>query len=337
MSVALRADGLWKSFHSRHGLFGTRSFDAVQGVSLEVARGETLAVVGETGAGKSTVGRLLVGGLEPDRGTVHLGDTDVVALRGRQRRAVRARLRMIFQDPFSSLDPRWRVGASVAAPLRIHTNLSASDRREEVARLLERVGLSASMATRYPQEMSGGQLQRVAIARAVATGPEVVVCDEPVSALDMSLRLRVLELLSSLQAEQDLAYVFVTHDLSLVPSIADRVAVMYRGRIVEQGPAAAVLAEPMHPYTRALVAAVPIPDPSRRRRPTKAAAPTKAAVADPQRSFPGCDYADRCPEAEDICSRAVPALGELAAGHLAACVVRQREVAPAAGPAQMAD
>ena len=265
--VLLEATGLSKSFPARRTLLGrTRDVhNAVQGVDLTVHRGETVAVVGESGAGKSTLGRLVLRLIEPDEGSIVLDGVDVRALRARQLRALRKRMQMIFQDPHSSLDPRMVIEDAVAEPLVLHFDLTADERRARVLDLLARVGISEHQADRYPYEFSGGQLQRIAIARALAVEPDLIVCDEPVAALDTSIQAQVINLLHDLQEEHGVAYVFISHDLSLVRLIADRVAVMYQGRIVEEGPTASVFEDPQDPYTRALLDVIPVPDPRRRR------------------------------------------------------------------------
>ncbi|MGW6456248.1 ATP-binding cassette domain-containing protein [Streptomyces sp. NPDC055078] len=240
---------------------------AVRDASLHLEAGETLAVVGESGAGKSTLGRLVLRLIEPDRGTVVFDGTDVAQLGRRELRGLRRRMQMIFQDPHSSLDPRVPVGVSVAEPLLVHFGTGRAERERRAVDLLDRVGLSRATAHRHPGELSGGQLQRIAIARALALEPALIVCDEPVAALDMSVRAQVLNLMSDLQSELGLAYLFISHDLALVEVIADRVAVMRQGEIVETGTTADIYLRPRHEYTRELLAAVPVPlPPSMRER-----------------------------------------------------------------------
>jgi peptide/nickel transport system ATP-binding protein len=264
----LEATGLTKSFPAGRNLLGrpTRSTIAVDGVDLRVNRGETLAVVGESGAGKSTLGRLLLRLIEPDEGRLVLDGTDVLALRSKELRGLRKRMQMIFQDPFGSLDPRMVVEDAVAEPLVVHFGMQQGERRARVLELLDRVGIGEHQAERYPHEFSGGQLQRIAIARALAVEPDLIVCDEPVAALDVSIRAQVVNLLHELQRERGVAYVFISHDLSLVRLIAHRVAVMYQGRVVEEGETAALFDDPQHPYTQALLDVIPVPDPRRRAR-----------------------------------------------------------------------
>ncbi|HVO32254.1 MAG TPA: ATP-binding cassette domain-containing protein, partial [bacterium] len=266
MTALLEARGLAKSFPVARTLFGrpTRTVQAVVDVSLEVARGTTLGLVGESGCGKSTVGRLLLGLLPPSAGTVRFDGADLSELEGDARRTARRRMQMVFQDPFGSLNPRMRVGDAVGEPMEIHRpDLSAAERRARVDALLARVGLSAVHAARFPAEFSGGQRQRLVIARALAADPDLVVADEPVSALDVSIQAQVVNLLRDLQAERGLTYVFVSHDLKVVEHVSDAVAVMYLGRIVERASAAELFARPTHPYTQALLSAVPDPRPGR--------------------------------------------------------------------------
>ncbi|GAA3137753.1 ATP-binding cassette domain-containing protein [Rhodococcus baikonurensis] len=264
--TALAVSGLTKSYPVKRNLLGrvVQSVDAVQGVSFEVRRGETLALVGESGAGKSTVGRLALRLIEPTSGSIKVLGDDITTMGASDLRKVRTRATMIFQDPYKSLNPRAQIRYSIAEPMLSQGGYSASDRAERVARLLDRVGLTSEHLNRYPYEMSGGQLQRVAIARALVTDPEIVVCDEPVAALDMSIRSHVVNLLRELQEERNLAYLFISHDMSLVRVIADHIAVMKRGELVECDDAAALFTNPRHEYTRTLLSAIPASHPSRR-------------------------------------------------------------------------
>jgi ABC-type oligopeptide transport system ATPase subunit len=275
----LEATGLHKGFPAGRSFLGRSrgTNHAVRGVDLTLARGETLAVVGESGAGKSTLGRMLLRLIEPDRGSVRLGDVELLALRPRELRATRRRMQMIFQDPYSSFDPRMVVADSVGQPLALHLGLRGTALRTRVLELLDRVGIAEDQADRRPDEFSGGQLQRIAVARALAVDPDLVVCDEPVAALDVSVRAQVIALLGELQRERGVSYVFVSHDLSLVRAIAHRVLIMQQGLVVEEGPAAEVFAHPSHPYTRALLDAVPVPDP--RQRPARGRAPARGPTA----------------------------------------------------------
>jgi oligopeptide/dipeptide ABC transporter ATP-binding protein len=301
---------------------------ALAGVSLELAEGETLGIVGESGSGKSTLAKLLVRLEDPTSGTVELDGVDLTALRGGPLREQRRRIQMLFQDPYSSLNPRQRIGAILGEVLAVHRLAGdARGRERRIGELLDLVGLDTRLARRYPHELSGGQRQRVGIARALAVEPKVLLLDEPVSALDVSVRAEIMNLLDDLRRDLRLAYVFISHDVSMVRHISDRVAVMYLGRIVEQGGWKPVLDEPAHPYTVALGAAVPVPDPS-------LAEPIHATVAgevpDPANPPSGCPFHPRCPLAEDVCRRTDPALLPLRANHDVACHVALRQAAPVA-------
>lgn len=266
MTDAIAVSGLSKSYVVERNAVGrvTRTVDAVKDVDLHVASGETLALVGESGAGKSTIGRLVLRLIEPDAGRIELLGQAITALDRRQMRRMRTRATMIFQDPYKSLNPRLFIGSSIAEPMAAVGDLSRRDRRDRTVALLERVGLGASYLDRFPYEMSGGQLQRVGIARALATDPDVIVCDEPVAALDMSIRSQVINLLRDIQRERNLAYLFISHDLSLVRVIADRVAVMRRGEIVENGATESLFEAPSDSYTKTLLSAIPQTHPRRR-------------------------------------------------------------------------
>lgn len=266
----LEVQGLRKAYGGRRR--GAEPIVAVDDVSFEVHRGRTLALVGESGAGKSTTGLLVLRLVEPDAGSVVLDGVDLLGLDRHRLRRQRPKMQMIFQDPQSSLDPRVPLGRSVAEPLKVNFGMNRSDRERRAADLLRRVGLGDDLFGRYPHELSGGQLQRVAIARALTLEPALIVCDEPVSALDVSVRAQVLNLLLQLQDEMALAYLFISHDLSVVRAVADEVIVMSAGRIVEHGTNEAIYTDPRHPYTRELLAAVPATDPARRKRPPAPAA-----------------------------------------------------------------
>jgi peptide/nickel transport system ATP-binding protein/oligopeptide transport system ATP-binding protein len=317
MTTVLVAEDLSKSFVVKRNVAGrvTERFAAVRHVSFELAAGETVALVGESGAGKSTVGRLVLRLVEPDSGTVRFLGEDCAGKSRRELRALRSRMRIIFQDPYSSLDPTIGVADAVAEPLVLHTDLSKAERRSAVRELFRRVGLGEHHLDRYPYEFSGGQLQRIAIARAIAPGPDLVVCDEPVAALDMSVRAQVVNLLRDIQEERGIAYLFITHDLSLVRLIADRVAVMYQGEIVEMGRTASIFEDPQHPYTRALLDAVPIPDPSARRVRRSVGPLDLSFVARPT----GCAFVDRCPIAMPVCATTAPGLFGASGDHVVAC------------------
>jgi oligopeptide transport system ATP-binding protein len=290
---------------------------AVDGVSLSVARGETFAIVGESGCGKSTLARLLARLAEPDSGRVLHGGRDVTELSQRALRPLRRDVQMIFQDPFSSLNPRMTVGALVEEPMRAHGIGSAADRRARAAALLARVGLRPELAGRYPHEFSGGQRQRIGIARALALDPSFIVCDEPIAALDVSIQAQVVNLLEDLQQQMGLTYLFISHDLSMVRHIATEVAVMYLGTIVELAQRDQLYASPRHPYTQALLSAVPVPDPeieSTRRRVI-----LKGDVPSPANPPSGCRFRTRCPIAEARCAAEAPAFRKLADGRRVAC------------------
>lgn len=256
---------LVKTFPQKRNFLGrvVSTVSAVADVSFEVAAGTTLAIVGETGAGKSTVGRMILRLIEPDSGSVMVKGTDVLALDRRALRSMRRNMQMIFQDPYSSLDPRMVVAATIAESVRLHSDLGGSALDDRVAELMRDVGMSPDQADRYPHEFSGGQLQRVAIARALAPRPELIVCDEPVSALDVSIQAQVLNLILDLQAEHQLTYVFVSHDLSVVRYVAQEVIVMNHGRVVERGPTEQIFTDPVEHYTRELISAIPHPEPCR--------------------------------------------------------------------------
>ncbi|PZW51027.1 peptide/nickel transport system ATP-binding protein/oligopeptide transport system ATP-binding protein [Humitalea rosea] len=310
MTALLEAYDLVKHFPVRDAIGRKRgAVHAVDGVSLSVAAGETLAIVGESGCGKSTLGRLLLGLIPPDEGQVRFGGEELTQLSPAALRARRRDMQMIFQDPYASLDPRQTVQDAVAEPLRLHRIVPRAGEIARVASLLTRVGLSPEHARRWPHEFSGGQRQRVAIARALASGPRLILGDEPVSALDVSVQAQVIELLRGLISEMGLAFILISHDLGVVRQIADRVAVMYLGRIVEEGPSEALLAAPRHPYTRALRAAVP----GGGRR----AAPVSGDVPSPINPPSGCRFHTRCPHVEDICRSVVPPLADGVACHLA--------------------
>lgn len=298
-------------------LGGTTRVYALDDVSLTVDAGETLAIIGESGSGKSTLGRLALRLLEPTRGTVHFEGTDMLALRGPELRRLRARLQIIFQEPFESLNPRMRVADIIGEPLAIHRpHLARQERRAAVARVIEQVGLAPDMARRYPGELSGGQQQRVGIARAIVTAPSLIVLDEPTSSLDLSVRAQILQLLADLQAELGMGYLFISHDIHTVRYVSDRIAVMYRGRVVETGPSAQVFADPQHPYTRALLAAALPVDPDEELAPAR-------LVGDPlspTQLVTGCVLYGRCPVGEDRCVHDEVRLTPVAADRAVACI-----------------
>jgi peptide/nickel transport system ATP-binding protein len=296
---------------------------AVDGASFEIARGETLGLVGESGCGKSTLGKALLGLVPATAGTVTFGGAKVPLGSESAMRPFRRRMQMIFQDPFGSLNPRHSIGRILATPLKVHGVASAAERTAAVQRMLELVGLPPESVARYPHEFSGGQRQRIGIARALILNPELVVCDEPVSALDLSIQAQILNLLSRLKDTLGLSYLFVSHDLSVVRYVSDRIMVMFLGRIVETGPAGQVWSRPLHPYTRLLLDSVPAPHKA-------GAAPLVHSPPAPQPSPRGCRYHPRCPLATDVCRSDDPALRPLARSHAVACHHAERMLAAAA-------
>ena len=325
--------GVTKNFPVKRGFLGgpQKFVRAVDGIDLEIHLGETLAIVGESGCGKSTLGRLLLRLIEADQGQILFDGEAVRQLDDQSLRAMRRKAQLIFQDPFASLNPRMTVGDLLSEPLMLHRVVPADKRAERAARLLQQVGLKPEHAGRYPHEFSGGQRQRIAIARAIAVEPKLIVCDEPVSALDVSIRAQVLNLLSDLQKELKLSYLFISHDLSVVRHIADRVAVMYLGRIVELGPVTEVFENPRHPYTQALLRAIPQPVVGHRHK-----ALLEGDVPSPLDPPPGCHFQTRCPFVADACRGKRPQLEETTSGHQVAClrqdvVLREPLIAQRAG------
>ncbi|MGL4442836.1 MAG: ABC transporter ATP-binding protein [Alsobacter sp.] len=316
-SPVLSVENLSVHYPVRGGLFGRTvgSVRAVDGVSFDVARGETLAVVGESGCGKSTTALAVTRLVRATTGTIRLGGRDLLAMSPTEMKESRRRLQIVFQDPYSSLNPRHRVADIIRAPLDIHGVGTAAERRERVADLMERVGLRPDQASQFPHQFSGGQRQRIGIARALAVGPELIICDEPVSALDVSIQAQILNLLVGLQRDLGIAYLFISHDLGVVRHISDRVAVMYLGRIVEIASRALLFDAPRHPYTELLLASAPPAHPRDRR----AWSPEAVELPKVGKPTAGCAFHPRCPLASSVCTSEAPPLSSRGDGRLLAC------------------
>jgi len=313
----LEVQGLKKYFPVKRGILSRTigHVRAVDDVSFTLNRGETLGLVGESGCGKSTLGRCILRLLEPTAGKIVFNGRNLLELKGEELRKTRATFQIIFQDPFSSLDPRMSVGRVIAEPIRNHLHLSGSEIKNRVASLMEKVGLHPAEMSRYPHEFSGGQRQRIGIARALAVNPLAIICDEPVSSLDVSIQAQVINLLARLQEELNLSYLFIGHDLSVVEHISDRVAVMYLGRIVETATDVELYQNPLHPYSQALLAAVPIPDPEI----SKEKILLEGDVPSPLNPSAGCAFHTRCPVREEICSHQEPSMLDIGGNHWVAC------------------
>jgi oligopeptide transport system ATP-binding protein len=317
-AVLVDVQDLSKHFPIGGGLFGGQTVRAVDGVSFQIYAGETLGLVGESGCGKSTLGRLLVQLLPATTGHVHFNDIDLVALKGERLRRMRQEMQMIFQDPYASLNPRMTVGEIIGEPLRNFGFTHDLERRRRIVEVMRLCGLSPNHVNRYPHEFSGGQRQRIGIARALALNPSFIVADEPISALDMSIQAQIVNLLDELQDRFRLTYLFIAHDLSVVRHVSDRVAVMYLGKIVEIGGAESLYRRPLHPYTKALLSAIPIPDPDleAKRRPIL----LKGEIPSPVNPPAGCRFHTRCPIAQfPMCAEREPPLADDGRGHLTAC------------------
>jgi oligopeptide/dipeptide ABC transporter ATP-binding protein len=316
----LEVENLKKYFPVKKGVLSRTvgQVRAVDGVSFRLKHGETLGLVGESGCGKTTVGRSILRLIEPTAGRVIFNGKNMLELDREELRNTRASLQIIFQDPFSSLDPRMSVGQIIAEPLRNHLKIPKSEIRERVAYLMKRVGLHPEQLRRYPHEFSGGQRQRIGIARALALNPLVIICDEPVSALDVSIQAQVINLLAQLQEQMNLSYLFIAHDLSVVEHISNRVAVMYLGRIVELTTDRELYRNPLHPYSRALLSAVPVPDPEIHKQKIL----LQGDVPSPMNPPTGCTFHTRCPECEEICPREAPVFRDVGDEHWVACHLR---------------
>ena len=319
-SVVIRVKDLKKYFPVRKGVFGRTvgHVHAVDGVSFDINEVETLGLVGESGCGKSTVGRTLIRLLEPTSGSIYLGNDELTHLHSKDLRPHRKKMQMIFQDPFASLDPRMTARDIVGELLDVHDGLTRKEKDRRVAELFERVGLRSNQMDNYPHEFSGGQRQRLGIARALSLRPQVIICDEPVSALDVSIQAQVVNLLAELQAELGLSYLFISHDLAVVKHISHRVAIMYLGRIVEIGTRRDLFENPQHPYTESLLSAVPIPDPKARRKVRVLQGDVPSPINRPK----GCHFHTRCPYATDRCEREDPVMHDITSSHAVACHLR---------------
>jgi len=315
----VRVQNLKKHFPITGGLLGRQvgAVKAVDGVSFEIRQGETLGLVGESGCGKSTTGRTVLQLYRPTAGHVFFEDTDLTRLSAEQLRRLRPKMQMIFQDPYASLNPRHSVGKIVGEPLMIHGIMHGKELHERVAELLELVGLNAAYVRRFPHEFSGGQRQRIGIARALSLNPDFIVCDEPISALDVSIQAQVVNLLQDLQERLGLTYLFIAHDLSMVKHISHRIAVMYLGKIVEMTDRHTLFDDPFHPYTQSLLSAVPVPDPKTERKRHRII--LEGEVPSPVNPPSGCVFHPRCPLAIDECSQVEPEYHEVRPGHFVAC------------------
>ena len=317
--ILLKVEGLTKHFPITKGVFRRQvgAVKAVDGISFDIIKGETLGLVGESGCGKSTAGRVILQLYPATAGKVTFKGRDLMSLSKEELRKQRPQMQMIFQDPQDSLNPRMTVGSIISEPLLEHSKFKGSERRERVEQLLESVGMNREFTNRYPHEFSGGQRQRIGIARALALSPEFIICDEPIAALDVSIQAQVVNLLEDLQAEYGLTYLFISHDLSMIRHIADRVAVMYLGRIVELTDSESLYSNPLHPYTQALLSAVPVHDPKQKKKHERVI--LTGDVPSPANPPSGCHFSTRCPKAEKRCFEEYPEWREVASGHQVAC------------------
>jgi oligopeptide transport system ATP-binding protein len=318
--LLLKVRNLKKYFPVSSGIIFQRqigSVKAVDDISFDIFKGETLGLVGESGCGKSTVGRTILQLYRPTAGQVEFDSIDLVTQKGTDLRSIRRRLQMIFQDPYSSLNPRMTVGEIITEPLKVHGIAKGSESKDKVRELLDMVGLNPDFVTRYPHEFSGGQRQRIAIARALAVNPDFIICDEPISALDVSIQAQIVNLLEELQSKLGLTYLFIAHDLSMVRHISHRVAVMYLGKMVELTDRDRLYDNPQHPYTKALLSAVPIPDPEVEEKRNRII--MEGDVPSPLNPPKGCNFNTRCPIAEDRCFEEDPTFKQISNGHWCAC------------------